>query len=280
MKTPNIVFVNLHTYGYAIDRAYAPIDLFIVCDGHGGSAVSKFIIKELKFILMDNRRKYPLPHNQIIKIFNNIQKQLLEHPQNIAKECGSTCLVVVRYLAAGNKKCIQVINLGDSRLVLCRNGLAMPLTRDHKPYWPYEKHRIDRVNEQWGTKQKIHHDGADWRIGDLSVSRAFGDLDNTPFVVHKPDIFEYVLSYKDEFLIMACDGVWDVLENHEAVNFVRDCLYDNHTEFYDIPHKYPSKGLVRESNLALKLATYVIARGSTDNVSIIIIYLGQNTNYS
>ena len=70
---------------------------------------------------------------------------------------------------------------------------------------------------------KIQFDGHDWRIKDLSLSRAFGDLDASPFVTHEPEIYKYKLSSKDKFMVLACDGLWDVLSNQEVVNFVLEC---------------------------------------------------------
>jgi len=118
--------------------------------------------------------------------------------------------------------------------------------------------------------KKIHFDSNDWRIGDLSVSKSFGDVDNTPYVDHIPESFIYPLLIEDEFIVIACDGVWDVLQNHEVVNFIRDHIHNNGIELYDIPHIYSSRDIVNQ-NIATKLGTYAIARGSADNVSIMII---------
>ncbi len=264
--------INLSEYGNAIDENCAPIDFFVVCDGHGGSEVSKFVAPRLERFFMNPKLVYPLPNNIIYKIYNNIQKLLINHPKKIANNCGCTAIVVIRYADADNKKHIQVINIGDCRAVLSRKGLAIPLSKDHKPIWPDEKKRIDSVNNKNGTNEKIHYDSGDWRIGDLSVSRSFGDLDNTPFVSHIPDSYCHQLGQDDEFIIIACDGLWDVLQNHEAVNFVRDHLNNNHIEFYKIPQKYPTNNDDNQ-NIARKLGDYAIAKGSTDNVSILIVLL-------
>ena len=79
----------------------------------------------------------------------------------------------------------DVYNLGDSRMILCKKSEAHVVTKDHKPNWPDEQTRIEKIGG------KIYFDGFDWRIGDLSVSRAFGDLDNSPYISCKPDIFRY-----------------------------------------------------------------------------------------
>ena len=110
---------------------------------------------------------------------------------------------------------------------------------------------------------KITYDGYDWRIKDLSVSRAFGDIDARPYLTHKPDIFRYKLDKNDKFFVLACDGLWDVMSNDDVSNFVLlNC--------YDITTKHRINKNVNASKL---LAEYALKKGSTDNVSIVIAFL-------
>lgn len=117
-----------------------------------------------------------------------------------------------------------VANTGDSRCVLCRKGEAEPLTLDHKPILFEEAQRIIRAG---GFVKDNRVNGA------LNVSRTLGDLDfkrneslphTEQMVVATPDVQELKLEEGMEFLILACDGIWDVLSNQEAVNFVRKRL--------------------------------------------------------
>lgn len=269
--------INLGPNGIPKNPQCAPIDFFVICDGHGGSEVSKFVVPELEAHLMRKNLSYPLSHKYICKIFDYVQKKLIHHKNGIARTCGSTALVVVRYLDRNNRESIQVINIGDCRAVLSRRGLALPLCKDHKPFWSDEKKRIDIINSDgYVPLQKIHFEAGDWRVGDLSVSRSFGDLDNTPHITHFPETFIYHLQKDDEFIIIACDGLWDIVQNHEAVNFVRDHFHNNNPEYWDIPNKYPTEEMARSDNIARKLAGYAIAKGSTDNVSIIIVSFVDN----
>jgi serine/threonine protein phosphatase PrpC len=271
-------FLNLSPDGTAVNKAYAPVDFFVVCDGHGGSLVARFVVPLLEKYFMDRNNVYPLTQNFIFKMYDHIQKQLVYHPEKIANMCGCTAIVVVRYLDKYFNEFVQVVNIGDCRAVLSREGLAIPLSKDHKPFWSDEKHRIDAVNKRLGTNQLVHFEAGDWRIGDLSVSRSFGDLDNTPYVTHLPDTYRHRLERADEFIIIACDGLWDVLQNHEAINFVRDHMNKNNIKYYEIDGRYPSKEVERSKCIARKLASYAIARGSMDNVSVMIIFLEKNNN--
>lgn len=260
-------YLNLSIDGKAIDTKYAPVDIFILCDGHGGKNVALFVSENLLETFKKKANKYPLSKADINKIYDNIQQMLCDHKNNIAQNCGCTALVLIKYVNTNNY--IQIINLGDCRAVLCQKGLAIPLTLDHKPYWSNEKKRIDNVNKEHKTNKIIRFDDGDWRIGDLSVSRAFGDLDNTPYVTHRPDVYTYKIKDTYEFILMACDGLYDVMENHEAINFIRDQRDNNHTEFYQINNNK----IEDTKNIAKRLGNHALNKGTTDNVSVLIIFL-------
>eukprot|EP00955_Chlamydomonas_euryale_P010011 107421-Chlamydomonas_euryale.AAC.8 len=90
---------------------------------------------------------------------------------------------------------------------------AVTMTVDHKPNNKDEKERIENAGGVviWaGT----------WRVGGvLAVSRAFGDKPLKQFVISTPHVREDMLSRDDEFLILASDGVWDVINNEVSDKF-------------------------------------------------------------
>ena len=104
--------------------------------------------------------------------------------------------------------------MGDTRAVLSNNGSAERLSIDHKASDPNEVLRI----KQGGGMVLDNRVG-----GSLAVSRAFGDhsLKNDG-VIAKPTINKHVLKPFDKFLIIASDGVWDVMEDQDAVNLCKD----------------------------------------------------------
>lgn len=267
--------INLSLKGVENDK-YCAADFFIICDGHGGDMVSDYAAPRLLEIMTDNKLSYPLSFTNVVKIFNQVQNEIKNHKQKIGNICGSTVLIVVRYVDKNSKQeCIQVINLGDCRCVMNRDGFAIPLTKDHKPSWTEEKNRIRIVNSKRQVKEQIYFDQEDWRIRCLSVSRSLGDLDAVPYITHIPESFNYQLKANDKFIIMACDGLWDVIRSEEAVNFVVDHFTNNNINMYKIPHVYPDPRTADNKNIARKLAEYAIARGSTDNVSILIIFFNK-----
>nr|QBK88601.1 MAG: protein phosphatase 2C [Mimivirus LCMiAC01] len=231
------------------------IDFYAIFDGHGGAEVSKYVKKHLPGDFIDKRVPYPLSKRYVTMVYDRIQKSL--YKQKFAQTCGSTGLVVIIF-RRGNKKYVNIINNGDCRCILCRDNFALPLTKDHKPHWPEERLRIEKLGG------KIVHDGHDWRIFSLSVSRSFGDLDSVPCVTHRPDLFRYVLDEDDKFIVLGCDGLWDVLSNAAVVNFILSNCYDNTLQ---------RRNINTNINMARLLAEYAIKKGSRDNITITIIFL-------
>jgi serine/threonine protein phosphatase PrpC len=243
------------------DPKLAPVNVFCIFDGHGGNKVSKYLREHLFPYLVHPNLTYPLSKLYINKVYNRLQNTLATKFPKMSEHCGSTCLVAIHFKKNGQEY-IQVINVGDCRAVLNRDNIAIPLTRDHKPNWVNEKTRITQI----GGADKMYYDGVDWRVCDLSVSRAFGDVSATPYVTHNPDIFRYKSNKNDKFLILACDGLWDVLSNDDAVHFVLEQMcYDK-----------SGKKMVcadKRKNVAKSLAEHAIKKGSTDNITVILVFL-------
>lgn len=119
---------------------------------------------------------------------------------------------------------IYFANCGDSRAVLCRSGQVCFSTEDHKPYSPLEKERIESAGGSV-TIQRIN--------GSLAVSRALGDFSykgaenrtaSQQMVSPEPEVCVVERSPADEFLVLACDGVWDTVSNEELCAFIHNRL--------------------------------------------------------
>jgi serine/threonine protein phosphatase PrpC len=235
------------------NKEIQPIDMLGVYDGHGGSHISTILSNIIPKLFLDKRITYPLHKNQVNKLYGNVQKILTENFNDKAKECGSTCLIVLK-IKNDNCTYLNIINVGDSRSVLCSGTTAVQLTMDHKPLHPYEKKRI---MNQGGN---VYYDGNDWRVDNLSVSRAFGDITSL-YTTPIPDVFQHKITKNDKFIILACDGLWDVVDNQSAVNFVLHFCYDTY-----------GKRINEKFDIAKRLVDYAIAQGSGDNVSVIVAF--------
>ncbi|XP_078599728.1 protein phosphatase 1G-like isoform X2 [Branchiostoma floridae x Branchiostoma japonicum] len=120
---------------------------------------------------------------------------------------------------------LYVGNAGDSRCVLCRAGRAIDMSIDHKPEDEEER---DRILKAGG---KVTQDG---RVnGGLNLSRAIGDHcykrnEDLPLkdqmITSLPDVRSIDMQPDDEFMVLACDGIWNVLTSQQVVDFVRNRL--------------------------------------------------------
>ncbi len=229
------------------------INFFALYDGHGGKEISKAVSDILPVFFLNKDIQYPMCKEDVCKIYDYVQKKIEKMP--VAKQCGSTALTVSQYNHLGETY-LDITNLGDCKVVICKGYEALALTREHRPMWPNEKKRIENLGG------KVVFDGDDWRVKDYSVSRSFGDVNAKPYISHKPDIYNYKLDNKDKFFVLGCDGLWDYVTEQDVVNFV-------------LADVYPKGKKIKENTktIAGKLARLAIKKGSTDNVSVIIVFL-------
>lgn len=230
------------------------INFFGVFDGHGGKKVSHYLKNNLPEFFTQKFKKNIFGKNDAFtkyttQAFDLLQNNLKEKHPRAVEYCGSTACVGIHF-KENNRQYLWIVNVGDSRAVLCnKEGKSVQLSTDHKPNVPEEKKRIENLGG------KITFDGVDWRVKTLSLSRAFGDLDCCPYVTHFPHIFKHKISSNDKFLIVACDGLWDALSNTQAVEYVRDLQFTNY-----------------QGNYAKKLAEHGLLKGSYDNITVIIYF--------
>jgi len=176
-------------------------------------------------------------------------------------ESGTTSVTVL--LTPDGK--IYCSNAGDSRCVMSRGGKAVPLSFDHKPSGEVELRRIQAA----GSGVSFDRVG-----GELAVARAIGDVrfKNNPHIPLKdqavtafPEVTVTEITPDVEFVLLACDGVWDVLTNDTAVEFIHAKLRETH----DI------------QVVTNALLDHALELGSKDNITALIVvfksFLGQLT---
>jgi len=164
-------------------------------------------------------------------------------------------------------------NVGDSRAVLSRNGTAYNLTRDHKPDDPVERERIERVGGEvvWHghqdrrTGEPIPGTGLYRVNGNLAMSRAIGDRSERPAVTAAPEISVVAMDPElDDFLVLATDGLWDVMSSSDVVAFIHALLALGREEDEDA---------VEKDDVALMVVEEALRRGSDDNITVVIVWL-------
>ncbi|KAM3277606.1 hypothetical protein ACQJBY_045483 [Aegilops geniculata] len=133
--------------------------------------------------------------------------------------CGSTaCVAIIR-----NDQLV-VANAGDSRCVISRKGRAHDMSRDHKPELQSEKERIENAGG-YIVAGRVN--------GSLNLTRAIGDMEmkenkllpaEKQTVSAEPEVNTVTLSEDDEFIVLACDGIWDCMSSQQVVDFVHEKL--------------------------------------------------------
>ena len=243
------------------------IDVFGVFDGHGGKEISKFVsnhfVQELTvnknlstdmslalketFIKMDEIMVTPESIEEIKKYARqskeedelqskneppNSQMQLISQligpkdPESNEISMRTGCTACVMSIDETKKK-LYFANAGDSRVVMCKKGVAEPMSEDHKPEMESEKTRIYKA-DGWISDGRVK--------GNLNLTRGFGDLEykqnknlkpEEQMITANPDIKVVDFTNDIDFVIIGCDGIWDCLKNQEACDFVSKKLKDN-----------------------------------------------------
>ncbi|KAK8571050.1 hypothetical protein V6N13_025608 [Hibiscus sabdariffa] len=212
------------------------ICMFGIFDGHGGSHAAEY----LKQHLFENLMKHPQFMSNTKLAISETYPQTDEDFLDSERDDGSTASTAV---LVGNH--LYVANVGDSRTIISKAGEAIPLSEDHKPNRSDERKRIENAGGvvMWaGT----------WRVGGvLAMSRAFGDRMLKQFVVAEPEIQYKEIDEEFELLVLASDGLWDVVPNEDAVSLA---------------------GAEKEPETAArKLTETAFLRRSADNITCIVV---------
>ncbi|XP_042493506.1 protein phosphatase 2C 37-like [Macadamia integrifolia] len=260
---------SLHTSG---------MHFFAVYDGHGCSHVAKSCKERMHQLVkeeLENREVTTIEWKETMeRSFSRMDKEVSEKSSDVPRtncrcelqtqECDAVGSTAVVAIVTPDK--IIVTNCGDSRAVLSRAGKAVPLSTDHKPDRPDE---LARIQEAGG--RVIYWDGPRV-LGVLAMSRAIGDDYLKPFVISEPEVTITDRTEEDECLILASDGLWDVVSNDTACSIARMCLSG---QAPSPPLSPAGNGVVGDnsSDASMLLTKVALARHSTDNVSVVVVDL-------
>ncbi|KAI8015312.1 putative protein phosphatase 2C 13 [Camellia lanceoleosa] len=262
----HIVVDDLSSHLGSLHTCPLPTSFYAVFDGHGGSEAATYLKNNAIRFLFQDVDFFKTSHNIDdggddngflnelkdchIKAFLLADRALAdEECSGVSSDCGTTALTA---LVLGRH--LVVANAGDCRAVICRKGIAVPITQDHRTSYLPERRRV----EELGGTIKFRYPN-----GELAVTRALGDwYMKSPFgsvslspLTAEPDVHQIVLTEDDEFLIMASDGIWDVLSNQEAVDIVCHGLMQRH---------HPQQ-------CASEVVDQALGLGSKDNLTAIVV---------
>ncbi|XP_052180901.1 protein phosphatase 2C 77-like [Diospyros lotus] len=276
-------FLRIPTMGIDQDLTHIAADFFGVYDGHGGCQVANYCRDRIHLALAEELETAKDNFHNGSTAGNwqeQWEKAFLNCFQRVDAEVGGLCegrLEPVAPDAVGSTAVVAIVcpthlvvaNCGDSRAVLCRGKAPLPLSVDHKPNREDERARIEAA----GGKV-IQWDG--FRVsGVLAMSRSIGDRYLEPYVIPDPEMMLVPRKKEDECLILASDGLWDVMTNEEVCDVARKRILLWHKRNGDSPAAGErGKGADPASQDAAEyLSRVALHRGSRDNISVIVVDL-------
>ncbi|KAL2091885.1 hypothetical protein ACEWY4_011683 [Coilia grayii] len=227
-----------------VDRQY-----YAVFDGHGGVDAATFAATHLHVVLSQQESLAKDPDAAFKAAFSQVDDLFKVKTKRERLRSGSTGVAV---LLAGDW--LHVSWLGDSQAMLVRQGEPVTLMDPHKPEREDEKQRIENLG---GC---IAFMGC-WRVnGTYAVSRAIGDFDQKPYVSNMADCSCVQLSGEEDYVLLACDGFFDVVRPAEVPGLVLEALRE-------------AEGRGGCEEVAQRLVAQAKAAGSSDNITVMVVFL-------
>ncbi|CAM9488259.1 unnamed protein product, partial [Phaeothamnion confervicola] len=235
-----------------VHRVVAPFNndetlaFFAVYDGHGGRGVVDFIETRLEENIA---AELGAPDDASINA--RVERAYLttdveSKPANL-RTSGATAVTCLLRRTPDGGVTVHAANVGDSRAVLCRGGHAERLTYDHKACDAAEQARVEGVGG-FILRNRV--------LGILAVTRSFGDhAGGSNGGGGGGDACSGGGAPECPFLILACDGVWDVMSDSDAVRFVGE-----------------AQAAGNEARAAELLVQEALDCGTTDNVTVVIVF--------
>ncbi|OWF42240.1 protein phosphatase 1E-like [Mizuhopecten yessoensis] len=245
MEDRHVILPDLNSLFNLKDQP--PQSYYAVFDGHAGVEAATYAATHLHCHLVRCEEFQKNPAGALKCAYKGTDEKYLLKAEREKLKSGSTGVSI---LIRENK--LHLAWLGDSQAMLVKNGEAVVLMDPHKPEREDERRRIEAAGGCvlfMGT----------WRVnGNLAVSRAIGDAAHKKFIISDADTTSVSLDGTEDYIVLACDGLWDVLTPNGVPKLVYDFLQD-------------SKG--DKSCVAQKLVNWAKENGSTDNITVIVVFL-------
>lgn len=256
---------DVHTY---VENFVERLDwgYFAIFDGHAGQQAAKWCGQNLHSLI--EKKLIENEDADVREILNNC---FVEADSQIVETCKGTsgctaAVAVIRWEIPTdehnndahndnnineddelnkNKRMLYTANVGDTRIVLYREDKAIRLTYDHTAS---DKYEVKRIESKGGIIMKSRVNGM------LAVTRSLGDQFFKDLVIGNPYTTSIELDENtDKFLIIACDGLWDVISDQEACELIKD---------------------IADATVAAKtLVDYALDHFTTDNITVMVIIL-------
>ncbi|PSR95335.1 Protein like [Actinidia chinensis var. chinensis] len=216
------------------------LGLFAIFDGHMGHKVANYLQSHLFNNILKEHDFWKDTESAIRRAYHTTDAYILEQSDALGKG-GSTAVTAILI----NSQKLVVANVGDSRAVISKKGVATQLSVDHEP-----SKEMKMIESKGGFVSNFPGDVP--RVdGQLAVARAFGDKILKRHLSSEPDVVVEMIDDDTEFVILASDGLWKAMTNQEAVDSIKN-IKDAHSA---------AKQLVAEAQ----------SRKSRDDISCIVV---------
>lgn len=236
---------------------------FGVFDGHGGDYTSSMLALLLPVYLLQAPAFATDLTSALQSASLALNEEILKRDTSGVDFGGSTAVTLLI-----RKGVAYICNIGDCRAILLTRQGVTALTTDHKAGLESEKQRIEDAGGM-----VLYVKGVPRVNGRLAVARSFGDAELKELVMPLPDVSRHVLSAEDDYIVMASDGLWDVLSNEQVASCIRyaqrvlsKSYRTAHTLYYYRNHPWLSL-----DDLCQVLVNRAIELGSLDNVTVLIV---------
>ena len=229
---------------------------FGLFDGHSGKEVGIYLMENLHKIINNNYLEKKDNQNTnndnlknvVINSFEQIDKEI--NSKNYKNETGSTGTILLLYKDPNSPsgKSLLCANVGDSKAYLITNQEMKLITKDHKCS---DQNEVQRIRDKGGVvfRERV--------FGTLMLTRSFGDKEMKKYgVLSTPDIYIKNIEKDDIFVVIASDGVWDVVEENEIFKM--------------------AQGGISSDDFSKKIVNLAKERDTHDNISCIVIKLNKN----
>ncbi|XP_022103749.1 protein phosphatase 1F-like [Acanthaster planci] len=219
---------------------------YAVYDGHGGTDAAMYACQHLHGNAIRQDCFLDDPSKALAKSFQITDEGFLKKARREGLGSGTTGVAVII-----ESDTLHISWLGDSQVYLMREGQPVTLMEPHKPERPDERSRIEQLG---GC---VLFFGV-WRVnGTLAVSRAIGDPDQKPYISSDADMTTMPLTGNEDCIIIACDGLWDVVEPKVVCRIIQESI----------------NGASDMDSVAHRLVVEAKTSGSNDNITVLVVFL-------
>ncbi|KAK3085158.1 hypothetical protein FSP39_025185, partial [Pinctada imbricata] len=220
---------------------------YAVFDGHAGTEAAVYASTHLHLHMTTSDKFSTDPPAALKYSYTTTDNNFMKKAEHENLKSGSTGVSV---FIRGDQ--LHVAWLGDSQAALVRDGELVELVNPHKPEREDERERVESLG---GC---VLYMGA-WRVnGNLAVSRAIGDVSQKKYICSDADTAMEKLDGTEDYLVLACDGLWDSVNNDDLPKRVHNLLTETGGD---------------KSAVAKDLVTWAKESGSSDNITVIVVFL-------